>query len=164
MSRDAGEIVLMALAEALVPFNVTDQANTTEALMRVQDAAGKLADAIEALAATGAPLDWLVPADPLTLPAIAEAAAMACAMDGNTRPRAAPRYALTRPEVVVALLRDLTECKIGTAAKRRGTKAERQARIIGRHFVKIVDASTARDIAEAATGASITDRSLRPGR
>ena len=93
MSRDAGEIVLMALAEALVPFNVTDQANTTE-----------------------------------------------------------------------ALLRDLTECKIGTAAKRRGTKAERQARIIGRHFVKIVDASTARDIAEAATGASITDRSLRPGR
>jgi hypothetical protein len=164
MNRDPGELVLLALAEALVEFNVTGQADVTKSVKAIRDAACVLAAEIEVLAATGTPLDWLVPADPLALPAIAEAAAMACAMEGNTQPRAAMRYALSRPEVLVALLHDLGERKIGTAAKRKGTKAERRARVIGRHLAKLVDSATACTIAEGATGATITDRSLRPGR
>ena len=132
MNRDSGEIVLLALAEALVEFNVTDQADVAQSVKAIRDAAC-------VLAATGAPLDWLVPADPLALSAIAEAAAM----EVNTGSRAAMRYALSRPAVLVALLHDLRERKIGTAAKRKGAKAERRARVTGRHLARIVDSGTA---------------------
>lgn len=106
---DPGLVLLMALVESLVPINMLDQATVSKGVERIREAARELVDALEAYAAAGASLDWLMPPDPLALPPLTALLHEAIALDGTQRPRAAIRYALSRSETLLALLRSLAD-------------------------------------------------------
>lgn len=177
--KDPGLEVLAVLIEALVPVNAANQRSVKKGAERIKAAAHELVMALDAFKDLGAPLRGVMPTKPTELPVIADIARRFDHISelNWTTPKARTPFAgivptaasaimcaaLTTPDVLLALLRSLAERDLGSIPQRRGTMAQRRAMTIARRLIGVTGAGPATAIANAATGARITERSARSG-